>query len=540
MILGCFMTYCLAAFYIVPNRARIDAVLAFLGLAVAHIWVGVMQFTQQDGYMPFGFIRAEKGIRASGMLICPNHYAGYLEAVAVMGLSLVWWSRLNLWLKILIGYVSAACYFGIAISASRGGYLSSLVSLAAFTVFSLWVVKKVDRQRFIKVSVALVVVLGVGVAGAVYLMAHNTFLKNRMNMVVARDVRFYNWQATLDQFRLAPWFGTGAGTHLIYGRLFRRVQIQSDPVHSHGDYLELLAEYGMVGGALMAFFIWSHVTSGLRAHALIIRKRLLGSYEPRSDSLALNIGALSAMAGLAAHSVVDFNMHIPGNALLFAFIFGVLANPGVETGAPATLFSQWALRLRFLLPVAGIWTIINGLPKLPAEYFVEQSRVALRNKEYVKSISLGNKALGAVDPKAPWPEAGIRIFGGEKRNPDIYFYLGEANRILGLKFQNKVIRRNYLNEALAAYQRGLEIFPEDENMLVRMGQSLDALQRYDEAEAAFQKAMQWDPNLGVIYGYYGAHLKAMGMPEESAAVYKKGQSLTNQSILQIGQAELGL
>jgi hypothetical protein len=44
----------------------------------------------------------------------------------------------------------------------------------------------------------------------------------------------------------------------------------------------------------------------------------------------------------------------------------------------------------------------------------------------------------------------------------------------------------------------------------------------------------------VIYGYYGAHLKAMGKTDESKAAYEKGQKLTSESIQQLGQAELGL
>jgi len=361
------------------------------------------------------------------------------------------------------------------------------------------------------------------------------------------DVRIYNWQATLDQFKLDPLIGTGAGTQLYLGRLFRRQRVQSDPIHAHCDYLELLAEYGVVGGVGMAFFICCHLSNGLRAYSLLLRKRLRHSSDARSDTLALNIGALSAIAALAAHSVVDFNMHIPGNALMFAFIFGLMANPGIDRQEQEGLAPGLAGIFRFALPLLGLWLLISGFPKLPAEYFAEQARVALRDKDYPKALSDANKAMGGEIPpeETGWPERALRIFGGDKLNPNLYFYCGEANRITGftarnIAFNNYMLKRMRLGAAVDFYQRGVLVFPQDENMLVRLGQTLDVLKRYDEAEDVFQEAIRLDPNLSFIYAYYGAHLKAMGRLEESKAAYEKGQSLALGPLNDLGQADLGL
>ena len=98
----------------------------------------------------------------------------------------------------------------------------------------------------------------------------------------------------------------------------------------------------------------------------------------------------------------------------------------------------------------------------------------------------------------------------------------------------------HLEKAIAFYRQGLLIFPQDEHMLVRMAQSLDGLKKYNEADETFKKAIDLDPNLGVIYGYYGAHLKAMGKLAESKAAYEKGQHLASESIQDLGQIELGL
>ncbi|MEI8340724.1 MAG: O-antigen ligase family protein [Verrucomicrobiota bacterium] len=538
MVLGCLLVYLITGFYINESRPRLLFIYFLLAFALLNVGVGVFQFMGHNDFMLQGFLKAHVDPRASGLFISPNHFAGFLEAVAIMGLSLVWWGRMKLWVKLVIGYVALGCYFGVAISGSRGGYFTSLASLFVFVGLSLNVVRIADREKFVRMGLIILALLSIAVTSAVYLMFHNATLQARMKIMVAKDVRIYNWQASLDQFQTAPVFGTGAGTHLYYGRLFRRPQIQADPVHSHGDYLELLCEYGLIGAAGLLIFLWFHVRNGLRAYSWLVHKRLMNSYIPRSDTLAINVGALSAIAGLAVHSVVDFNMHIPGNALVFAFIFALVASPGLESSD-----SGWTLKIaglfRFALPLLAIWVVVAGIPKLPAEYFSELSRIALRNKSYVLSIQNANVALGAVAPDAVWPESAIRILRGEKKNPDLYFYIGESNRVMGLNFKNPVLRNNYLNLAVEAYRQGLGIFPQDEHTLVRMAQALDGLKRYDDAEEAFGKAMALDPNLGVIYGYYGAHLKAMGKDEESKDAYDKGQKLTNESIQQLGQAELG-
>ena len=538
MMLGCILFYGLTAFYISKTRDRVVLLCLFFAIAVLEVTVGTIQFKEGNGYMLFGFIRNDLTRRASGMFISANHFGGYLETVGLFALSLTVWSRWRLWAKILTGYITALCWFGVAISGSRGSYFSTIISLVAFAALSLFVVRKVNPTWFVRAWVILTIAVLAIIATAAFLMFHSSLLTERIHKMTAKDVRIYNWMAALDQFRVSPAIGTGAGTHLYYGRLFRRPPLQADPVHAHSDYLELLAEYGVVGVGAMAIFLLAHVRAGLRGFAFLVRKRLLVTYEKRSDSFALNIGALCAVVALAVHSVVDFNMHIPGNALLFAFVFALLASPGVEMGAENE--AKLAAWFRFALPAVGAWFAMLGLPKIPAEFAAEQARIALRNRQYYRSIEFTRKALGENLQGNDRLSAFLRQFGFEKQNPDLYFYLGEANRSLALTTRNDTVRRNYFQKAVDAYRAGLQIFPQDENMLVRLGQSFDGLRCYSEAEEAYQKALQSDPNLGLIYGYYGTHLQAMGQTEEALDAYRKGQQLSNQSIEHLGKAELGL
>ena len=350
--------------------------------------------------------------------------------------------------------------------------------------------------------------------GAGALMWRSPLLRQRLELIGKKDVRIYNWEAALDQFRLAPVFGTGAGTHVYYGRLFRREEIQSDPIHAHSDYLELLAEYGLVGAVGMAAFLFVHLRHGLRKFSYIVATKFadLAPYQPaRSDPLALIIGALCAVAAYLAHSIVDFNLHIPGNTLTFAFIFGILAGPafGAESEDPEA--TPRAAPFRLFAPLLGSWPagrrIAAGrapgfhagrslrapwpwqaamiLPRMPGEYWCEQARLALRTRKYANAIDLADRALGF-----------------EQRNPDLYFHLGEAHRGSALSMPDRAAKSAHLDAAVEAFHRSLAIFPFDEHVLVRSGQALDELGRFAEAREAYETAIRHDPNLGVLHAYY--------------------------------------
>ena len=128
------------------------------------------------------------------------------------------------------------------------------------------------------------------------------------------------------------------------------------------------------------------------------------------------------MTCLLVHSSVDFNLHIPANALLLAFVFGVLANPGrsLDPGSTAVPprgcgWTDWLPRLA--LPALGIWMAVAGLPRLPGEYYCEKARIALRDGH--------NAPCGELD----YARQGLRA---NTRNgiPSLYFYLGQARQSL--------------------------------------------------------------------------------------------------------------
>jgi hypothetical protein len=117
--------------------------------------------------------------------------------------------------------------------------------------------------------------------------------------------------------------------------------------HAENDYLELLAEGGVTGlglgfGAAVAF--------GLRWQCRSDRAR-----DPLRRGLSL--GSAAGLAALGIHSLLDFNLHIPSNALLFS----ALAAISLAAASPSPPTRLGGTRSLALLSVLAV-LLMSGPP----------------------------------------------------------------------------------------------------------------------------------------------------------------------------------
>jgi hypothetical protein len=395
-----------------------------------------------------------------------------------------------LWAKLLSAYATAVCYFGLILTGSRGGYLSALASLLLFIVMSGALLRRVSAQIFWRIGGPAILIAALIGFAAFWLINQNTYLSDRAHSMFERNVRLDMWKAALQQFKLQPFLGTGSGTYLYYGRQFRSPQLQADPIYVHNDYLQLLAEYGFVGAALFLVFLCSHLANGWKNFQRLGPKRIVVSHNPLSTSLALNLGALGAVFALIVHSFLDFNMHIPANVLLLALVFGFLANAGVQYDSPSAEPRPWIRRWRLVSPLLGLVVLVQSSLLLPGEYFAERARTALRDDELESGAAFALRGLSY-----------------ERKNPLLYQYLGSARFDQADRGQTAVAGAQFYQEALAAFEKGRALAPQEEAFAVGVADSYDALQRFPEGEWTYEQALALDPRSTSLNSLYQAHLK---------------------------------
>lgn len=510
LVLGAVLVYFAICRFFSRSRDRLIVVGILAVLALVHVVVGAIQFKQRDNFMLIPWmIRSDWEWRASGFYIYPNHLAGLLEMICFLALSVCCWGRVQNWVRILGGYVALMCVVGIALTGSRGGYLSTLFGLVIFCGLSLWTIRRVRPDRQWPVTVAAVLGVGLLIGGALFFMLKSAAISERVDTVYdPTNMRLFMWKSAWQQFHLSPWVGTGSGTFLYYAREFRAPEVQADPIFVHNDYLHLLAEYGVIGAVLGVVFLGLHLHAGFRGLRKIVNCKLKQEWRTSSNELALVMGALCGVAALLAHSVVDFNFHLPGNVLLGAFLFAILASPSADLKPLGEKVRRGTGWLSWVVPIGGVAMLVLAVPLMPGEYCGELARRAVRDRRYAEGQALAEKAVGY-----------------ERKNPNLYFHLGEARHFQTQGMEDPVARAAMFEQAAEAYEEGLKLFPRDTRLLLMLGRTLDLAGRFEYAEEIFQRAIAGDPNFGNVYAYYGLHLKLQRKLGEAEFYLRKANEL---------------
>jgi len=285
---------------------------------------------------------AEAADVVSGTYVNRNHFAGLLEMIlpgtVACGIALVKGGsfRSPSILRTLSGsamFVAATSIFvAIVYSQSKMGFVATLVGLLAMGIVALGSGLPARRKWFWLAGLAAIL-LGVfiffpsdqTIEGFGNAFADDSTGEGRLP--IAAD--------TLHLIADFPIFGSGLGT---YGSAFAKYQSKNIDVgfdYAHNDYLQLLAELGIVGFSLLTFCIVVIVTKAYR----------VATSEPDSTNRLLGLGCFAGMLAIALHSLVDFNLYMPANAMVLVWI------AAIAMGLPSTSNvriqkSTWRIPLR--------------------------------------------------------------------------------------------------------------------------------------------------------------------------------------------------
>jgi O-antigen ligase len=162
----------------------------------------------------------------------------------------------------------------------------------------------------------LVAGLAAVLAGCFVFLPADQLIARFAEMPPAAAERTELWKESLALVREYPVFGCGLGG---YESAFLKHKVAVPMVaddHAHNDYLQFLIELGAVGFGIGAALM---VMVGRRMWRAAAR-------EEEAGGRYLAIGCIGALAAIGLHSVVDFNLYIPANAMLLAWICGVGAS----------------------------------------------------------------------------------------------------------------------------------------------------------------------------------------------------------------------
>jgi O-antigen ligase len=248
-----------------------------------------------------------------------NHFAGFAELVLPMALVPLLLGRVRRERRVIVGILAVIPLAALMLSASRGGIISVGAELA-FLVLVLGLRRAMGRHLVAGGVVLLLAFVIVSWLGVNQILSRFSGLQTLEVTASKRaSMRHGAWRIFLDH----PVLGTGLGTLQQVYPPYETLYDGKIVNHAHNDYLEVLAESGLVGGICCAWFI---------ATLFIGALRFLQSEDTFQNTLRLC--GWTACCGLLVHSLVDFNLHIPANLLLF-LLMSLLATAEIQPGVPA-------------------------------------------------------------------------------------------------------------------------------------------------------------------------------------------------------------
>jgi O-antigen ligase len=278
------------------------------------------------------------GLRQSGQAlpfgtyVNRHHFAALMEMALGLSLGVLFMGGLkrNKWPFIIAG--SIVMTIAIVLTGSRGGMIGVFSLVVAIAVCAA-----VVKRRHGSESGAMLSPIAVGIGGlailiatvalVVFLGGTDPLLRSSGLTGGTGDLtsgRLAFWKAAVNIFLGHPLAGVGLDA---FGDAYSSYDLSSGKFRveqAHNDYLQILADAGILGFACVASFIYLFVKKSLRT----VRESHSGFRRGAA------IGAFAGCVAVMVHSFVDFPLRTPANAFVFLLLAAIAVVPIHEEHKP--------------------------------------------------------------------------------------------------------------------------------------------------------------------------------------------------------------
>jgi O-antigen ligase len=294
---------------------KIAVVLGIYGITVASF--ALLQGISANGKL-YWVRQPSMGGWIYGPYVNHNHYAGLMELLVPIPL-VISLSRLTHEKERLMAGVAAAIMAGtIFLSGSRGGMLAIFVECVILAAVFFRQRKRIRIALGVG-AFAVVLVSLLAWLGGKELKTRVTSISTEARTEISGGMRLSIDRDALAMFRRKPVLGWGLGTFPTVYPQFRSFYTNFFVNEAHDDYLQLLAETGLLGFGTMLWFV-----------VVLYRRAIAKIRNWTSDvSGATTLACLLGTSGILVHSFFDFNLQIPANAAIFYVYCSMAAGPAL-------------------------------------------------------------------------------------------------------------------------------------------------------------------------------------------------------------------
>lgn len=488
----------------------------------------------------------------------PNPLGGYLAMNIPVALSAAV-AAARRWRRALWAVAAALLVLALLPTYSKG----ALVGLMAAMVVWAVLIARASANPRRNLCIALGSFALLGVAALVTLAVSSSLRARVFGMLGSESAsnmfRVLTWKSTLMMAADHLWLGIGPGA---FKHAFPRYAIVGYVEAAHENYLQILAEQGVLGAAAFLWLMGAVLFTGLRA----VRRA------PSLGEKALSIGALGAVTVLLVHSLFDYDWYIGAIGLNFWLLAGLLAHgahgravQAAEEPSARTTRGRGARRRRASLR-PGPWQVAGALCLIGvvAACITVSTRNALAQRaanRASRAIAAAQRALqegdveqlraqraeaerylqAAVDYAPNWPQV-LSQLGLIKGGTEGEELIKRAVSLEPTDFQWRVAlaqhyqRNGDLETALTYYQQALERFPISTRLLrqlaetkQKLGDEESALELYrcmvEMEHSPYQRYRALDVDVDTEYAYAHYHLgraaQREGLPTEAVHEFQE-------------------
>jgi O-antigen ligase len=324
-----FLLSCITFFYLAggaistPSQIR---QLIYLIISVS-VFLSVFGLLKKTGHNPFGWWDYDpSGLNRTLALSTstfgnPNHFGGYLEMAIPLTLGLAF-TGLNKPQRMFMILFAGILMSALILSLSRGGWISTFVGLLFMGSVSI-------GKRLISFDRRWILSFG----GLLFCLAI-VFLSSRANVEEARSVtamqadasllsRLSVWKSSLAMIKDHPLLGTGPGTFSSFFTQYQPPSFHTRFYRAHNQYLQFVSEAGIF---IIPIILW------------LVSQFYINGFEKMNHPSRLvrgtTLGAMSGVTAALFHSMFDFTLKIPANALLFVILVAIVVMPAPKIARP--------------------------------------------------------------------------------------------------------------------------------------------------------------------------------------------------------------
>ena len=327
LLITYWTAFCLTLLVCRDGRARTRLLYVLLALGAFEALYGLLQYL--TGWQQiFTYVKKYYVEDATGTYINRNHFAGLLETLLPFAVAfgsqrlrilrrVAWRSQARaravlsareLVPLVFVVFLCVIILTALIFSRSRMGIVSAGASLLAV----LTCVTKDSRSERTQTLMAALLALGVLALvvwiGSDPVIARFETLGQEYNETGQNRISI--WSDTLKLVRQHPLLGTGLGTFSVAYPSVQTAFLNYRVDHAHCDYLEVTSDLGVIGAVLVFGSIFWVLAQAVR---------FCGKAETGMDNV-VRLGCIGSITAILVHSFADFNLYIPGNALVFSVI----------------------------------------------------------------------------------------------------------------------------------------------------------------------------------------------------------------------------